>query len=790
MAKKFVKVTGINKALSYNSATNTWSILSTVSADIADENSILYITANSSDAGSFGQRYAAGSHWIYAKGQLFDGNDTSTTYFTGVTGISGDIASGDNIETIIRKLITKVNEAKKSGVQSLTTTDDVWVTVDPDLDASTGAVTLKLAHGAPGSAVNTKEGVVSDTSTWGGSATIQIPKISIDAKGHVQYLENSSSKTVVTLPSKPVTSLTTSGDSEVTATTNTKATGDVTVSVAHATHTAVKAGETADKKLTADASSFKVLEVSTNGTGHVISTTERTITLPENAFKNDNTTYGFAGGTQQFTVTTTVLDNGIPVSTEKIINVSHMSKGTGTASSADGTYVSGINTDVYGHVTAVASKTNGVYSEDKNSHGANEIAIWDGTNNKLKTSDKTIRTIAISANSSTSTIPTTSQVIDYVLSKRVTGAMTYKGTIESSANLPTQADKGDTYVLSKNDTSAGYEIGDMFIYNTSGYDRVPAGDANVTNYNPTLSYGTTQNIASIDGVKISAKMPAETQLSVESSTGASGLTYVSSVSKGTASHRILVKTSTIQAASTSQSGVVQLSDSSTSTSSTTAATSKVVAQAYLAAVGAFTEAAKKSVVSYSQTTSSAVSGAYTIGTITINGTSTTLYGKDNNTVYTHPSASSSGGTATATSTGTASATTVITAVNRDSTGHVTTVTTSDISAAYKQREVKVNGTTQIASTVTTALDLSAGSNVTLSYTNNKVQISATNTDTKVQDTASTAKAYLLGHATQNTTNSAYTNSSVYMYNGELHARSLYEGTWSVHNSSAGDWGTI
>jgi antitoxin component of MazEF toxin-antitoxin module len=54
MAKKFVKVTGINKALSYNSATNTWSILSTVSADIADENSILYITANSSDAGSFG----------------------------------------------------------------------------------------------------------------------------------------------------------------------------------------------------------------------------------------------------------------------------------------------------------------------------------------------------------------------------------------------------------------------------------------------------------------------------------------------------------------------------------------------------------------------------------------------------------------------------------------------------------------------------------------------------------------------------------------------------------------
>ena len=66
---------------------------------------------------------------------------------------------------------------------------------------------------------------------------------------------------------------------------------------------------------------------------------------------------------------------------------------------------------------------------------------------------------------------------------------------------------------------------------------------------------------------------------------------------------------------------------------------------------------------------------------------------------------------------------------------IITTNTSDnqiiISAANTntQREVKVNGTQKIASTATTALDLSAGSNVTLSYENNKVKISAANDST-------------------------------------------------------------
>lgn len=65
------------------------------------------------------------------------------------------------------------------------------------------------------------------------------------------------------------------------------------------------------------------------------------------------------------------------------------------------------------------------------------------------------------------------------------------------------------------------------------------------------------------------------------------------------------------------------------------------------------------------------------------------------------------------------------------------------------REVKVNGTSKIASTATTALDLSAGSNVTLSYTNNKVVINGT-------ANSSTTEA---GHYTPSAKNSYYGTSN-------------------------------
>lgn len=62
------------------------------------------------------------------------------------------------------------------------------------------------------------------------------------------------------------------------------------------------------------------------------------------------------------------------------------------------------------------------------------------------------------------------------------------------------------------------------------------------------------------------------------------------------------------------------------------------------------------------------------------------------------------------------------------------------------REVKVNGTQKIASNNSQALDVSAGSNISLNYTNNKLVIAATNTDEKTTET---------GHYTPSTKKTTY-----------------------------------
>ena len=780
MAKKFVQVTGLNKALNYD-ATSGWTLKTDASVTAnADENSILYITATANDTDAFGQRYTAGTLWVWAKGKLFDGNDTSTTYFTNVTGIDGNIDAVDNIETIVRKLIKKVGDAAASGVQSLTTSDDAWVTVDPDLNASTGAVTLTLTHGVAGTAVNTQGGESTQATGWGETAKVTIPKVGIDAKGHVSTLDTGEFS-VVTLPAKPVTTLTTSGDTEVTATTNNQATGDVTVNVAHATHDAVKAGETEDKTLSSDTSSFSVLEVSTNGTGHVITATAHTITLPATAFSD--TTYTFTGGTQEFTVT--------PVGgSAQTVNVTHMSKGTGSATAADGTYVSVINVDTYGHVIASANKTNGVYSDDSTYHAAGELAVWDGTTNKLKTSDKTILDRDISATSDTSmtTIPTVAQVVKYVLDNKVAGAMTYKGTKKTYNDIVDLTDMttGDVWVLSADDEKAKYQQGDTFIYNGTAWDRIPAGDTTVENKEAILQFGGgLTEVAVVDGKSITVGVQAETALSVttETSNETSGITYVSSVVKGTNSHDLTVKKADIRTATTTQTGIVQLENSSISSSTTTAVTPK--------ALNDVNELAKtKSTVSYTQTVGQSSTGAKEIGKITINGTATTIYGID--TVYTHPTAPTDGTDKTATA-GAASAKIVLTGVSIDTSGHVASLTSSDITSAYNQRAVNVNGKQLIATSATTTLDIVPGDNVTLTpdaTTAGKVTIAATNTDEKVKATTSTAKSYLLGQTATGTAATATYNEAVYATNGALHATSLYEGEVSIHDSNALDWGTI
>lgn len=363
--------------------------------------------------------------------------------------------------------------------------------------------------------------------------------------------------------------------------------------------------------------------------------------------------------------------------------------------------------------------------------------------------------------------------------------MTYKGLIDSSAALPKNASTGDTYVLSADDASADFEVGDMFIFNGKTYDRVPSGDTPITDKDATLAFGAKSTIAEVEGVEIHVTMPSETALNVTAGAGTSGLTYVSAVEKGANSHDLTVKTSTIQDGTTAQKGVLKLVDSSVSTSVVDAVTPN--------ALKTVNDLAKdKSKVTYSQTVKSTTNSSYEIGKITIDGTTTILYGHDKDTVYTHPTAPTTGNAMTGTA-GDTSAKTVVTGISRDTTGHISGFTTSDISDAYKMRAVSVNGTQQLSATSALALDISAGSNITAEFKNNKVVISAASgTDEKVKAEASESKSYLLGQLTNQagTANHATYDTDVYIQAGTLHATSLYEGAWSVHDSSAGDWGTI
>lgn len=733
MAKKFVKVTGLNKVFDIINSSGNATIRQDVSA--ADGNSILFIEATAADS-SFNAPYNVdGSRWIWAQGKLYDANIPLLQRLTRIADSSDAkdaIKDVDSVELILRKLKYQVEAASKAGVQSLTSNTDDWITVNPKLDASTGAVNLSIGH-ADASDVSTS--IAADISINKTSVQIkyQIPTIKVDKKGHF-VVSNDTSFTNTTI------SFDSCDDSPVRFNVNDNNTICANIRTNGKAHT--KKGDATSKTLTSDSSSFKIIDLSTDEYGFVTAAHEATITLPETAFAD--TSYDFAGGVQSFTYKV----KGSNASTT--VNVDHMAKSsTGSATATDGSYISDVCIDKYGHVIAVASKTNGVYSDDSTDHAAGELAVWDSNNNKLKTSDKTIRSSSIAADGSTTTIPTTAQVIDYVAANKVSGAMTYKGTFDGTKPLPSPASIGDTYVLSASaDISVGgkntsCQKGDMFIYNASKkWDRIPAGDTTVENKGALITDQKT-TLAIIEGVSIDAS---------------------------------------VAVATIDTKGIVQLSNSTNSSVDTSAATSKAVYDVSAAAH-------KVNFVGSIKQTSD---GSYTLGTFTnAAGTTTTIYGQD--TKYVHPAVSAST-SAVSTSTGTASSKTVITAVYIDASGHVGKVETSDISAAYEKRAVKVNNAELIGSSSNTALDISAGTNVTLTAdsTNGKVTIAAV--DEKVKSTAigASSTGYLLATiSSSESTETAVKNASVTITGaGKLSAVSLYEGSWSVHDSSVGDWGFI
>lgn len=171
--------------------------------------------------------------------------------------------------------------------------------------------------------------------------------------------------------------------------------------------------------------------------------------------------------------------------------------------------ISSVFTDSYGHVGKVVSKTLPANPVSAATASSGQLMKSDGDNTTspsgFTASNGTITTTG--ANNAT-TLPTVKAIVDYI--GNITGtAMHYQGAVTSYATLPTTGQAvGDVYVLSANDATGPYEKGDYFIWNGTSWD-VITGENQVENNAATITDSLT-DIATVDGVKITAKVPTGT----------------------------------------------------------------------------------------------------------------------------------------------------------------------------------------------------------------------------------------------------------------------------------------
>lgn len=265
--------------------------------------------------------------------------------------------------------------------------------------------------------------------------------------------------------------------------------------------------------------------------------------LPENAFKNDNTTY----------------DSGNLITIDGSNNINHNTSGVTAGRYGDSSASRTLNfgdkfkvidasVDTCGHITSISSKELTLPSKPSTAGTADKVAqsltikgggttvktfdgsvattveIKSGNTNTLTvtgSNDGSIKiepvTAAVAANSSALT--TGAQVASYVSSElgRLSGALVYKGTITSYSDLPTAAstNTGHVYICSSSFTTTAaqtgtaynIEVGDMFISNGSKWNIV-SSEFDVSTYSNALDWGKDVSIAVVDGVTIKAKLPA------------------------------------------------------------------------------------------------------------------------------------------------------------------------------------------------------------------------------------------------------------------------------------------
>ena len=259
---------------------------------------------------------------------------------------------------------------------------------------------------------------------------------------------------------------------------------------------------------------------------------------------------------------------------------------TTVAATSDRVYTS-LTFDGTGHVTAGTTKplTNMVTATAN--LPADEIVVGAG-NKGVKTSGAKISTtISDATDAAASTgdkkAPTNKAVIDYVNS-RLSSAMVYKGTIGTGGTitaLPATHEAGWVYTVKTAGIYAGQEceVGDMIVCVTSGTTANDAhwdvvnGENQITDNSPTLKYdGGTYTIANVDGTDITVKT---TNLDLTDPTASGNtISFIDTVSQ--TDGQVSATKKTVRSASTSQTGIVQLSDSYDGTNSTLAEDGKAV----------------------------------------------------------------------------------------------------------------------------------------------------------------------------------------------------------------------
>lgn len=364
----------------------------------------------------------------------------------------------------------------------------------------------------------------------------------------------------------------------------------------------------------------------------------------------------------------------------------------------------------------------------------------------------------------------------------IPGALVYQGAVatlaEINAKSCTTDDKGNVYVASasfsgtitKNNLSYTIEKGDMFICNGSSWDIVN-GEGQVTNNSATLGYATSATIATVDGVEITLTGPATPVTSLGGKTGAITLGTATSSSDKSVNFSI-DGNNKISASVPSLVNYLKSTDASTTYLKIDAASStylKISDASYFNTV----KVGNVSIIAdSSKDTLTFVAGDNI--TLTPDATNDTITITATDTVYSHPVA---GAGSIDTPSNTSTATTLLTRVKIDSSGHVT-----DTSA--------FNGT---VGGTTTPIYFNAGIPTPLSYTIAKsVPSNAVFTDTKntAGSTASTNKLFIIGAASQGDNPQTYSNANVYIDGSCLYSNSKKVATTEDVEGATIYWETL